>query len=246
MWKNREANMKNIFKHNGTNNWLSAFTLAEVIITLAIIGVVAAMTIPNLIKNYQKQQSVTGLQKALSVFNSTFKMAEIDNGPSSSWGVATEWDLAESTKFWNTYLVPYLNVQKTCTTVNSDNTSSNCWASSTALDGANVFILTWNYTLLLGDGMTIHFAGVCNTYGVMYVDINGFKKPNVIGKDIFEVDFFYTAGRVKLGGQGLDRSTLLNNDDYRCNKQPGLSKGSDCGALIQLDGWKISDDYPWN
>ncbi len=33
----------------------SAFTLAEVLITLAIIGIVAALTIPTLISNYQKK-----------------------------------------------------------------------------------------------------------------------------------------------------------------------------------------------
>ena len=36
-----------------------AFTLAEILITLGIIGVVAAMTIPTLITNYQKKQTVT-------------------------------------------------------------------------------------------------------------------------------------------------------------------------------------------
>ena len=44
-----------------------AFTLAEVLITLAIIGVVAAMTMPTLIKNHQKQVYATRLKKAVNV-----------------------------------------------------------------------------------------------------------------------------------------------------------------------------------
>jgi len=40
------------------------FTLAEVLITLGIIGVVASLTIPTLMANYQKVQYVTGLKRA--------------------------------------------------------------------------------------------------------------------------------------------------------------------------------------
>ena len=46
-----------------------AFTLAEVLITLAIIGIVAALTIPSVISNYQQQEFKTGLKKAVSVLN---------------------------------------------------------------------------------------------------------------------------------------------------------------------------------
>lgn len=46
-----------------------AFTLAEVLITLAIIGIVAAITIPSVIANYQQQEFKTGLRKAVSVLN---------------------------------------------------------------------------------------------------------------------------------------------------------------------------------
>ena len=41
----------------------SGFTLAEVLITLGIIGVVAALTIPNLIAGYEKQVTISKLQK---------------------------------------------------------------------------------------------------------------------------------------------------------------------------------------
>ena len=45
------------------NNRRAAFTLAEVLITLGIIGVVAALTIPTLIANYKKKQAISKLQK---------------------------------------------------------------------------------------------------------------------------------------------------------------------------------------
>ncbi len=60
-------------KYNKENG----FTLAEVLITLAIIGVVAAIAIPSVISNSQQQEFKTGLRKAVSVLNSaiTINMA---------------------------------------------------------------------------------------------------------------------------------------------------------------------------
>ena len=53
---------------------LKGFTLAEVLITLAIIGVVAAISIPSVISNSQQQEFKTGLRKAVSVLNSAITM----------------------------------------------------------------------------------------------------------------------------------------------------------------------------
>ena len=61
----------------------SAFTLAEVLITLAIIGVVAAMTIPNLVQNYKYKSYETGLKKAYSVFSQMIKLMMAENAAST-------------------------------------------------------------------------------------------------------------------------------------------------------------------
>ena len=59
-----------------------AFTLAEVLITLAIIGVVAAISIPSVISNSQQQEFKTGLRKAVSVLNSAITMNMAIDGES--------------------------------------------------------------------------------------------------------------------------------------------------------------------
>ncbi|MBQ2870396.1 type II secretion system protein, partial [bacterium] len=51
-----------------------AFTLAETLITLSIIGVIAAMTVPTLMSNIDKQTYVTGAKKAYSQLQNTTKM----------------------------------------------------------------------------------------------------------------------------------------------------------------------------
>ena len=57
-----------------------AFTLAEVLITLGIIGVVAALTLPTLIANYRNQAYVTQLEKTVSMLEQGFKKVLADEG----------------------------------------------------------------------------------------------------------------------------------------------------------------------
>lgn len=65
-----------------------AFTLAEVLITLAIIGVVAALTIPAVVQKHKEQVTVTRVKKAYSALNQAYRMAMIDYGPLNNWGLA--------------------------------------------------------------------------------------------------------------------------------------------------------------
>ena len=62
---------------------LSAFTLAEVLITLGVIGIVAAMTMPSLIANYQKKVWVNQLKKSVSVLEQGFRKMLADEGVDS-------------------------------------------------------------------------------------------------------------------------------------------------------------------
>lgn len=58
----------------------TAFTLAEVLITLGIIGVVAAMTMPNLIAKYQLKEGITGYKKQLTILNQASRMVVSELG----------------------------------------------------------------------------------------------------------------------------------------------------------------------
>ena len=62
-----------------------AFTLAEVLITLGIIGVVAAITIPSLVTNYQKHVVETKLAKFNSTMNQAMRLSMVDNGDPDGW-----------------------------------------------------------------------------------------------------------------------------------------------------------------
>ena len=55
----------------------SAFTLAEVLITLGIIGVVAAMTITTLLAKYQEKQTVTKLKQTYSILSQAIRSVQV-------------------------------------------------------------------------------------------------------------------------------------------------------------------------
>ena len=78
------------------------FTLAEVLITLMIIGIVAALTIPSVISNYQQQEFKTGLKKAVSVLNEAIQI-----------NIAQEGETPYENSNLFTYLQRHMNIMKT-------------------------------------------------------------------------------------------------------------------------------------
>ena len=75
------------------------FTLAEVLITLGIIGVVAAMTLPTLIQNYQKKTYIEGLKVGISILEQGFKAAMADDGV-DDLADTTLWKNCDGTDFF--------------------------------------------------------------------------------------------------------------------------------------------------
>ena len=88
-----------------------AFTLAEVLITLSIIGVIAAITVPTLMTNIEHQKTAVFLKKAHTVLNQATKMSTVDNGDYSIWDKDIEHE-----EFIKQYYAPYMKVVKFCPT----------------------------------------------------------------------------------------------------------------------------------
>ncbi len=240
---------------------LLAFTLAEVLITLGIIGVVAALTIPNLMKNFQNVQYVSGLKKAYTIGTQALKSLTADMGCADDI-VCT--GLFGSTipisTFGNEY-VKYFRIAKNCKT----SSDLGCWSSKTYTyyDGSNKDAYYQNdaggsnsYTFLTADGMSIFLKSNsldgCSspTYsnnrtndmtvacGELRVDINGPKEPNLLGRDAFW--FFIT------NGNGLKLYPCGGSDDKHGGSdywwESGYCKGNDkrgpfCAGRIIESGW---------
>ncbi|MBQ9246171.1 prepilin-type N-terminal cleavage/methylation domain-containing protein [bacterium] len=243
------------------NDKFSAFTLAEVLITLVIIGMIAAMTVPTLIANYQKEETISRLKKVYSTLSQTTNRAIADNGPIESWEMIDGNGTWNGSKFFaENYLIPYLNVLQKCENNNIDR----CKFVANGLDNKKLStsyvaeLSDKNYRFYLNDGTFISVWTYKNLnvsgknhkqYATIVFDINGQKGPNRLGRDIFGMDYFIdTTLYPELKGKfvpryiNLSRNQLLSNSGYMCNKK---QSGSACLAVIYKDGWQIKSDYPW-
>lgn len=146
------------------------FTLAEVLITLGIIGVVAAMTIPTLMNQTGQAEFRTGFKKAVSVLNQAITMNVALDG--NDFSALIKGNTAGSATIYNMFN-SRMNVVAT-------------GANSTM--GGSFNNAAGNYTLFFNDGMVITFpqaATGCTTFvpsGAsdcrIVVDVNGTKRPN--------------------------------------------------------------------
>lgn len=165
------------------------FTLAEVLITLGIIGIVAEMTIPTLMNNIKDVQYKTGWKKAFSVFSQATAQIATDNGGSLSGLFASSSDIVDKYS-------EYLRKATICT----DSIAEGCRASIIQFltkDGLNRVINGKGIILADGSYFQPWFSSttcqapvgtpvIFNRCGGAIVDVNGPKKPNVFGIDVFE------------------------------------------------------------
>ena len=227
-----DTNLASYSLNNLTTRKRVAFTLAEVLITLAIIGVVAALTIPNIVTKYQKRKTVTQLKQTYTLLQNSFKMAENDYGDKNNWEFPNN-----NNEFFQTYLKPYLKVVKKY----SHNEIENI-AKRKTLNGTSYAEIFDHYQLANGSLVSIGVCKYCIPSCVtILIDINGTKEPNRGGIDIFRYSFTTDDGLAPTG-KDLNRNDLKTKGSGACTKK---QNGHYCPRLIMIDGWQISKDYPW-
>ena len=178
----------------------SGFTLAEVLITLGIIGVVAAMTIPGLIQNNYEKATVAKLFESSSIISQTIRMAEEEYGDVESWGLKADSDSSEKIA---EYLKPFWKIAIDC---GLNDTKNKCVPGYNYknLSGGNGLNYTSSiyYKIVLLNGSSV-FWGAAHDYSSgynihIYIDTNGTAMPNTWGKDLFMFNYYgnslYPAG----------------------------------------------------
>ena len=215
------------------------FTLAEVLITLGIIGIVAALLLPAVIENYEKQEALSRLKKSYTTIANALQKAAVENGDLDTW------DWSNNEKIVKEYLMPNFSSVKMygtncryggcfCLAVPGGRTIDNPeipyrWPGGQGITSPMHNALA---SIQFLDGSCVNFSNV-NAMEV-WIDINGpYKKPNKIAKDVF---VFYLGNN----GQLLPYTYLGCNDDldYRA-----AATGTGCGARIIEDGWNIKYDW---
>ncbi|MBP3924624.1 type II secretion system protein, partial [bacterium] len=231
-----------VFSSHFAGHRKTAFTLAEVLITLGIIGIVAALTMPNLIANYQKKQTVTQLKKAYSQLAQALKLSEVTNGEVQYWNLD-----APSDEFANKYVLPYLKHSKILPVSEVNSNTKYRFLDGTYASAASGFY--GGTAIEIADGTIItvdSWTPSDNSFRTFYIDINGYKKPNVFGKDMF-VFWLRSGADLKPYFHQYTREELLFDTSLlqRCTKDKTSFAGMGCATVIMLDGWEIKDDYPW-
>lgn len=229
-----------------------AFTLAEVLITLGIIGIVAAMTLPTITQKIDKQVTMSKLKKSFATMYEIIRLSEKDNGEVWEWSFENEvYDQAfNESDFFKKYFEPYI---KKVGNFGSKSVAKDNHAIY-SIDGLQIGVV--NSWVVLPDGSSFGIfynpgvdSGVPGggTYMWLFLDINAKDGPNRLGKDIFITELVRNKRLIMWGSSSSSkRDNLINNSNYPCKKGTNiLYAGGFCGALIQADGWQIKDDYPW-
>ena len=87
-----------------------AFTLAEVLITIGIIGIVATITIPTLMTKYAKKRTETQLKAFYSKINQTLKMSAAENGDIDGLITQRTYSYDDQVEFLKQYIFPYMKI----------------------------------------------------------------------------------------------------------------------------------------
>lgn len=229
-----------------------AFTLAEVLITLGIIGVVAAMTMPALIANYNNHITEVRLKKFYSIFNQAIQQSVAENGDTSTWDYwfNGEYDNEKNetpedysgvlNEKFDRYIAPYMKIvdKKVVNSPKLYKMQLYYLADGSAfgyplIHNREIYFYPKNAIRCIENIKTIEDNGaICHFAFEFY--------PNNTNPDW---KYLYRKGlEPYLYQWDGDVEKLKTGALYSCNN---LNKaGAYCTALIAYNGWKIPKDFP--
>lgn len=220
------------FCRGGGNSKLtlfSAFTLAEVLITLGIIGVVAALTMPSLIANYRKSVYVNQLKKTTNSLSNGLRLIMVQEDVDKLEDTKLSHFFSEAnyatkpSDDLHTYISKYFN------SVESSFIPSCSMGQYKNLNGTTSCKPSGNgLSIKLADGAEIVFVSYGHTSNsTIIMDVNGRERgPNTAGLDLFGTLIMNDAV-VKASG-----STTLCHSQY--------TDPSSCFARVVQDNWEIT------
>lgn len=229
-----------------------AFTMAEVLITLGILGVVIALTFPILMEGYKKQVIETRLARFYSVINQAITMSEVKNGDKKYWDINSNgWETDEDGKndmskppksltWFNRYLKDFVKTAR----VDYENT----------IEGKVMLYFPDGSLVLISESSWI-FYPEAKDYEVIEDLANGNDRNREASGTKYFTFYFrpWDKNNKWLYGKGVEpymttgwdgtREMLLSDDVTGCKKTV-TNERAYCTKLIQMNGWKFPKDYP--
>ena len=222
-----------------------AFTLAETLIVIGIIGVVAALTLPNLNHATGDKETVTKVKKIYSSYVDAFDRAQAIYGPVDEW-FTNDTDESEIVAKFASRISEFMKVSKSC------GNAAGCYDDSRAkfLDGssASSFAICNTYTnrqtFVLADGLSFCvIKDRAESRILLYTDIDGVKK----GKSQWGYDLFNFMVYIDGSKSGDLKPCGLHLDDFSEEyvKSECFTKGLVCTSWVtqfgNMDYTKIKD-----
>ena len=186
------------------NKYKNAFSLAEVLITMVVIGIITALITPVLLEKTNKQETIVKVKKVQEFLSDAINKYSVDNNCVNNLSKCSAFSgNANPTLAWNAFK-PYLNTLKDC----GITTASGCFStgivykrinsslSGQLLDSTSFYkvIISNSMLFALSDGtgncsVSRSISGntaLANTCADVKIDINGTNGPNQWGRDLFE------------------------------------------------------------
>ncbi|MBR1754439.1 type II secretion system protein, partial [bacterium] len=222
----------------------NGFTLAEVLITLGIIGVVAALTIPTLMQKFDDRKATTAFKKFYSNINQALQLSEIDNGKISTWTINPPSPRLENGKqdyaqnsvnlinFFNTYLAPYLKYTEII----------DGYVDESEDGGDNPYIYFADGSSM---GMNNESDGILISFYAPQGRINNVTQRR--SALLFQLRFPDNVAETQCGSKNM-HFCPYNYTSCGTTREQKLANcetsGSCCTSLLLYDNWEFKEDYP--
>lgn len=222
---------------------IGGFTLAEVLITLGIIGIVAAMTLPTVINNAQKKAPASRVHKFYNTMNNALLRSIADHDDVKYWMPEQKvFDYDQNLDFLKIYILPYIKYNHYEPCNGSGGYSRACCVYLP--EGLMVFLVDVN-----GGDIGYYPNGKIEVTTRNYFAFQFNKKEgfDTNGKPIKRLNNKTTIEPYTFNWDGKYESLTSTTNSWGCNK---LNKGKAgsfgyCTKLLQLNNWEITKDYPW-
>lgn len=215
----------------------TAFTLAEVLITLGIIGVVAALTMPSLMTKYSKIKTEKKVIKFYSLINQAHRYSIIDNGETEYWMIPRNYlyKYEEHEEFMKQYYLPYLKYVEY-------NTCKHYGASGNFF-GEGICVKMPDGTMF----QTIINAGSVGIWLFVDGNLKNRTTRNTFGFELASIgskhnNYKYSIEPHLVAWDG-EFESLITDNARGCNNNSTYI--AYCTQILKLNNWQITDDYPW-
>jgi type II secretory pathway pseudopilin PulG len=227
----------------------AAFTLAETLIAIGIIGVVAALTIPTLMRKYEKSVIEKNLAKTYAEISNIVRQSEADNGSFEGWDFTLHAD-----DFLDIYIKPYIQLYTCKTRARGnycfDKNLGNWKYGPNETETPYTYLKPYSY--YTKDGRFFSIVRMYDSshdirYVWFFVDVNGRTGKSIMGQDVFVITLMSTKPSIPLqftiGPTWVtsEWGEVYIKEHCSSNTTDGASM---CGELLRRNNWKFPKDYP--